>query len=262
MAEAPGPKIKITIEYDGTAYSGWQRQASGVPTIQEKIESALEELFQKPTTIVGAGRTDQGVHALAQVAHFTAPENVGRYKIVHAMQALLPKDIVVTEAIEVDPQFHAQFSATSKTYCYRILNRSVPSAVHNRYSLWVSRPLNLEILNKATHALIGEHDFASFRSQGTPVKSTVRTIFSAQFTCQGTDFVEFRINGSGFLKQMVRNIVGTLLDITWDRRSPNSLSELIALQDRKKAGMAVPPQGLCLERVFYPPELDKPLRNL
>lgn len=257
LAEPQGPKVRITLEYDGTNYFGWQRQP-GMPTIQQAVEDGLSRLFDSPISVISSGRTDQGVHALAQVAHFVAPRDIGRYKIVHAAQALIPKDIVITDAYEVDPSFHAQFKTLSKTYCYRFLNRPVPSAIHNRYSLWVSRPMDIEALNEAAKFLIGEHDFASFRSKGTYTRSTVRRIYHAEFIRKG-EFVEFRINGSGFLKQMVRNIVGTLLDITWERRHPSSLTELIEAKDRRQAGMAVPPQGLFLEQVFYPPEFNAPL---
>ena len=256
QAKAPHGKVRLTIEYDGTGFCGWQRQADGIPSIQGAIEEALRKTFGKKIDLVGAGRTDSGVHAENQVAHFIAPKNVKGFNFVHLFQALLPPAISIKGAQWVPPHFHAQKSAVSKIYVYRIWNQPVPSALRASKSLWIRKPLDLEKLNQAAKDLLGTHDFNCFRSEGSAVKNTIRTVEAAHFSKNG-DYVEFRIQGSGFLKQMVRNIVGTLLQIELNNRPVNSLPALIASRDRKLAGPTVSPQGLYLERVLYSTDLDR-----
>ncbi len=252
---APHGKVKLTIEYDGTNYQGWQRQGEGIPTLQGTIESALFELFKKKIHLMGAGRTDSGVHAENQVAHFIAPKDVTGYNFVHLFQSLLPSDICIKKAQLVPPHFHAQRSALSKTYTYKIWNEPLPSALRAHRSLWIRKPLNLERLNRACEAILGTHDFKCFRSEGSAIKSTIRTIHSAKFMKAG-DYIEFSINGNGFLKQMVRNIVGTLLQIEMGLRDEKSIKELMDSRERMQAGPSARPQGLYLTQVFYPAELD------
>jgi tRNA pseudouridine38-40 synthase len=249
---APFGKIKLTIEYDGSNYSGWQRQGQGFKSIQQSIEDALSKLLKtdKKIPLIGAGRTDAGVHAINQIAHFIAPRNMERFNLVHAFQALLPPDIVVKQKEIVSPLFHAQNSAKAKTYIYRIWNEPLPSALRARKSLWIRHPLNIQKLTKAAQLLVGTHDFNAFRSEGSFINTTIRTIYAAHFQKVG-DYVEFHITGSGFLKQMVRNIVGTLLQTELNGRDPQSIPTLIAARDRKQAGPSVPPQGLYLSEVFY-----------
>ena len=256
--KAPHGKVKLTIEYDGTAYNGWQRQGKGIPSIQATLEDAVMKLMsvEKKIPLFGAGRTDAGVHAINQVAHFIPPVDVRRFNFVHAFQALLPEDIVVKKAELVPADFHAQNLALSKTYIYRIWNEPIPSALRAKKSLWIRLPLNEQRLNKACQDLVGTHDFNAFRSLGSFVNTTTRTIHWAKFIRTG-EFLEFHINGSGFLKQMVRNIVGTLLQIELNDRNPESLPGLIKSLDRRQAGPTVAPQGLYLDEVFYSPELDK-----
>jgi len=252
---APFGKVKLTIEYDGTNYVGWQRQGPGQRSIQEAIENVLVQLFGRKVDLIGAGRTDSGVHATNQVAHFVAPRDISTFKFLHLFPTYLPADISVKRAELLPAEFHAQRSALAKTYIYKIWNGPVPSALRNRRALWVRRPLNLERLNLASQFLIGTHDFNCFRSEGSAVKTTQRTVNWARWV-EVDDFIEFQINGTGFLKQMVRNIVGTLLQIEFGQRDPESIPTLIAGRDRTKAGPTVGPQGLYLERVFYPPHLD------
>lgn len=254
-------KVRLTIEYDGTHYFGWQFQGADKPTVQHVLEDALAKLFCEKINLYTAGRTDKGVHAVNQIAHFETSKDPSVYNLVYAFQGHLPPDIVVKKAELVSSDFHAQWDAVSKNYTYRIYNSPLPSALYARRALWIRKPLNLDRLNYAAQYLVGTHDFNCFRSEGTPVPTTVRTINSAKFIKSG-DFVEFHINGSGFLKQMVRNIVGTLLQIELNGRDPDSIPELIASRDRKRAGPTVEPQGLYLERVFYPPELDKSAKPL
>lgn len=253
--KAGRPRVKLTIEYDGSQYFGWQYQGPGKPTIQEKLEEALLQLFKEKVSVIGSGRTDKGVHAINQAAHFDAPRDVSHFDLIRAFWPYLPSDIAVKDAKVVSSEFHAQRSAVSKKYIYRILNRHSPSALYAKRALWIRKPLNLELLNEGAQLLIGTHDFNCFRSEGSYVKDTIRTIFDAKFLKSG-DFVEFHIRGSGFLKQMVRNIVGTLLELELRGRTMESLKTLILSRDRKLAGPTVQPQGLYLAEVFYPPNLD------
>jgi len=252
---APNGKVKLTIEYDGTNYQGWQRQGSGIPSIQGSIESALFELFKKQIHLMGAGRTDSGVHAENQVAHFIAPKDVRGYNFVHLFQALIPPDITIKKAELVPAHFHAQRSALSKTYTYRIWNEPLPSALRARRSLWLRKPLDIDRLNRACLKILGTHDFKCFRSEGSAVNTTVRTINTAKFMKKG-DYIEFEINGNGFLKQMVRNIVGTFLQIEMGLRAEDSIEGLLNSKERMQAGPSVQPQGLYLTHVNYPAELD------
>lgn len=254
-------KVKLTIEYDGTYYCGWQRQKSEVPSVQLKIEEYLSKLFGVKITAIAAGRTDAGVHALGQVVHFTPPRDIKRYNLPHAGASLLPRDISIRSAEMVGPDFHAQHMAKSKTYIYRIWNQPTASATRARQSLWIRKPLNAKRLNETAALLVGTHDFESFRSVGTDVNTTVRTINWAKWV-RSDEYLEFHINGSGFLKQMVRNIVGTLLQIERNGDSPQRVSEILKARNRQVAGPTVAPQGLYLAEVFYPAELDFKSRPL
>jgi tRNA pseudouridine38-40 synthase len=252
---APFGKVKLTIEYDGSNYCGWQRQGGSLPSIQGKIEEALFKVFKVRLSLIAAGRTDAGVHAENQVAHFIAPREVSTFKFVQMFPSFLPADIVIKKAELVSADFHSQRSSRGKTYVYRVWNEPLASALRSRYSLWIRKPLDLDRLNRACQHLLGTHDFNCFRSEGSAVRSTVRTIRSAKVLKKG-DYVEFVVTGDGFLKQMVRNIVGTLIQIELNNRDPESLPALIASKDRKQAGPTVQPQGLYLSEVFYDPELD------
>jgi tRNA pseudouridine38-40 synthase len=214
----------------------------------------------KKVLLVGAGRTDAGVHAMNQVAHFIPPIDMTRYNLVHAFQALLPPDIVIKKTEKVEADFHAQNLALAKTYVYKIWNMPEPSALRARHSLWIRLPLNIKRLNEAAQALVGEHDFNAFRSEGSAINTTTRTIYAAKFA-RNDEYLEFHITGSGFLKQMVRNIVGTLLQIELNGRDPKSLPALIASRDRKQAGPTVEPQGLYLAQVFYDNEFESEHRT-
>lgn len=243
-------KVCLTIEYDGTAYFGWQFQGDDKPSVQQKLEEALAILFNEKVGLVGASRTDKGVHARNQVAHFRAPREVDTYNFIRAFPAYLPPDIVVKKAELVPDDFHAIKSAVAKTYVYRIWNNDIPSALLLNRALWIRKPLDIERLNRACRHLIGTQDFNCFRSEGTETQTTVRTINSAKFI-KSEGFIEFHINGSGFLKQMIRNIVGTLLQIEMNGRDEDSIPALIASRDRTQAGPTVEPQGLYLEKVHY-----------
>jgi tRNA pseudouridine38-40 synthase len=254
-------RIKLTIEYDGTHYFGWQAQGEGKSSIQQSLEEAAEKFLKEKISIFGAGRTDAGVHALNQVAHFDTSKDVDNYNLVRAFNSHLPEDITIKAAEKVGTHFHARKSAVSKTYMYKIWNNEIPSGLNQKRALWIRKPLDLDRLNQACLDITGTHDFNCFRSEGSYTRSTERTINSAKFTKSG-EFIEFRVNGNGFLKQMVRNLVGTLLQIELNERDPESLPGLIASRDRTQAGPTMAAHGLYLEQVFYSPQLDKSAQPL
>jgi tRNA pseudouridine38-40 synthase len=254
-------RVKLLLSYDGTDYSGWQRQ-DHEKSVQGTVEKALTKFFTKPITLIGASRTDSGVHAFGQVAHFDAPRDPTKGDLRFAINGMLPNDIVVRQAWIAPNNFHAIADAKKKLYRFKILNRWVPSALRNRYTWWVRNPLDVGLLDEASQYLLGTQDFKAFQSTGTVVKTTIRTIERAEWVKKPNDIVEFRIVGDGFLKQMVRNIVGTLVDINQNQRKPEEIRRILQTLDRQKAGPTAPPQGLYLSRVFYPRTLDNECRKL
>lgn len=244
--------IKLVLAYDGTSYCGYQKQrGSGLPTIQGCLEEALATLAHAPVPVTGAGRTDAGVHARGQVVNFaTGNWAIPTARVVPALNSVLPHDIAALEAVEAPPDFHARYSAKSKTYTYTIHHSPVRSPFLRHYAYHLPYPLDVAGMAEAARVLVGEHDFAAFQAAGRPVRSAVRTIYSADVASDGT-LVRCTIRGSGFLYQMVRIIVGTLLEIGRGRRSPQAMRDILALRDRSKAGPTAPPHGLCMEQVEY-----------
>lgn len=244
--------IKLTVAYDGTSYHGFQEQrGTSFSTIQETLEKCLGDLAGSRIQVIGAGRTDAGVHALGQVVNFNAarwPIPVQRIPI--AMNGRLPQDIVVTEAREVPGEFHARFSARSKIYRYRVWNEPVPSPFHSRYCYFVKPPLDLEAMTMAAGYLVGEHDFKSFQAAGSTTKTTVRILWQAHVVRDGPE-VHFVFRGNGFLYNMVRIMVGTLLQVGVGKIEPHRVQQVMQARDRVLAGPTAPPQGLCLEQVEY-----------
>lgn len=244
--------IKLTLAYDGTNYHGFQEQrGSGLPTIQEVLEKVLQKFTGRRVVIYGAGRTDAGVHALGQVVNFDASGwPIPTDRIPLALNGALPDDIVVREAAEVPEGFHARFSAISKTYCYQIYNRRIPDPFYARYSYFEPRELSLSSMQEAAGYLLGQHDFAAFRAQGTPIKSTVRTIY--QLTVErSASLIRITVKGDGFLYNMVRIIAGTLLQVGLGKYPPQTLAGILASGQRSLAGPTLPPQGLFLVQVEY-----------
>ena len=246
------PNIRLTIEYDGTAYHGWQRQAS-VPTIQHAIESAIAGISREAVTVIGAGRTDAGVHALGQTANFHtgAPLDPDAWR--RALNALLPDDIAVTAAATVDDSFHARFSARGKRYRYVVMNRPSPSPLWRRSAWHLVRPLNLARMRRGAACLIGSHDFSAFRAADPvhrPSDDTVCRLTRCAIRRDG-DLVMFDLAGDRFLKYMVRNIVGTLVQVGMGTRAPREIKAVLAGKDRTRAGPTAPPQGLTLTAVAY-----------
>jgi tRNA pseudouridine38-40 synthase len=247
--------LKLTIQYDGTNYVGWQRQASGV-SIQGLIEDALAPIEGRPVTIHGAGRTDAGVHALAQVASVSLASSLDEGTLGRALNAVLPADVRIIGVEGVPDSFHARFSATGKTYEYRIFNGPVVSPFLFRYVWHVAQPLDVDAMRASSQPLVGRHDFAAFQAAGSDVLSTERTIESIAWDAGGVDRpLVIRVSGDGFLRHMVRNIVGTLVEVgtgRWDGRRP---LETLESRSRPKAGRTAPAQGLFLVSVRYQPAL-------
>ena len=259
-------RIKLILSYDGTDYCGWQKQkehkhASELPSIQETVEKALQNILCHPIVLSASGRTDAGVHAVAQVTHFDTDRNLPK-DLCWALTSQLPPSISARAAFLAPAEFHSTLSAEKKIYRYYIWNDPRPSALLGRYSWWLRKPLNIEFLQATADQLLGEQDFASFRSMGTPVKTTVRNVYSAQWIRRTSRVLEFRICGNGFMKQMVRNIVGTMVDLELKGQPIEKMKEIINAQNRQKAGRTAPAQGLSLLKVYYPQTLDKRCRQL
>ncbi len=246
----PETNFKIVVAYDGTNFFGWQRQKDK-PTIQGELERTLSIILNQEIKIHGSGRTDAGVHARAQVAHFHAKTRLAPDIIQKGINSLMSAPIVIHNCERTDPDFHAQYHVRSKEYRYYILNREIPTAIGRDY-LWHVKPLlNIERMNQCCGYLVGKHDFQAFENTGSPRSSTVRTIFSANWTKQPCDRLEFCICATGFLKNMVRNIVGTMKDAGTGRISPEMFNKILDSCKRPLAGATAPSRGLFLHQVNY-----------
>ncbi len=254
-------RTKLIVSYDGADFCGWQRQTLH-KSVQGTLEQALSKIYDRPITVLGASRTDTGVHATGQVAHFDAPRDPSLFDLRYALIRLTPPTIVVKDIYQAPADFHSIACSVKKTYRYIVLNRPTPSALRFRHSHWVRFPLDINYLNETAKYLIGLKDFKSFQTSGSDVKTTTREIFSAEWFLRDHDTLEFIIQGNGFLKQMVRNIVGTMLDMSQDGDPPGKMKKIIEALDRRVAGATAPPQGLYLSQVYYPSELDRKCRKL
>ena len=250
--------IKLTVCYDGTDFSGFQRQ-SNARSVQQVLEEALASIEGGEVVVAGAGRTDSGVHALGQVASFKLASLIPADELRQALNATLSatgsNDVRVLTAEDAPDTFNARFAARAKLYRYRIVNADLIDPFERRFALHISRALNLDDMREAARALVGEHDFAAFQSAGGQVKTSVRVITSSEWTdtalAGGGRLLVYEIGGNGFLKYMVRAIVGTLVEVGSGRRSAGSVLELLALKQRGAAGPTAPPHGLYLVRVDY-----------
>jgi len=241
--------IKITIEYDGTSYHGWQMQENA-KTVQGEIMKAIKKITGEEVNIIGAGRTDAGVHALGQVANFKTETKIPIDRIHRALNSVLPKDIVVKKAEEVDLSFHARYCAKEKEYVYAIYNSTVPSALWRNFTYHYSFPLDIEKMRKASKHFLGIHDFRAFMSTGSSIKDTVRSIKKLEIV-KKREFVFIFISADGFLYNMVRIIAGTLLDVGIGKKAPEDIPKIIESGDRSLAGLTLPAHGLCLKKVYY-----------
>jgi tRNA pseudouridine38-40 synthase len=245
--------IKLTIEYDGTHFVGWQRQAQGV-SVQGLLEEALAAFEGAPVEVHGAGRTDAGVHALGQVASASLTASHPTETLQRALNAVLPPAVRIIEAAEAPPDFHARFSAVGKVYEYRLVNAPYVSPFIQRYVWHVPGHLDRAAMEEAASALVGTHDFAAFQGAGSIVSSTTRTVHRIEWEWGDGPRrpVVMRIEGDGFVRHMVRNIVGTLVDAGAGRLSPSRIPGILASRERGRAGPTAPAAGLFLVQVRYP----------
>ncbi len=250
--------FKLTIEYDGTRYHGWQKQKNA-RTIQETIESAIAVMVKASVRLIGSGRTDAGVHALGQVANFRCRAGIPARAFVAGLNSLLPNDIVIRSCESVDARFHSQYDARYKTYRYRILNSPIPSAICRQYAWFVPRELDVRAMQAAAGHLVGTHDFKSFEGSGSPRSHTTRTVSAARVYREQPENICFEISASGFLRFMVRNIVGTLADAGRKKITPDEFKQILLSGNRSCAGDTAPPQGLFLLRVTYAEDAADPL---
>lgn len=242
--------IKLIIEYDGTAYNGWQRQAD-VPTVQQVMEDTLSRIVNAKVVLVASSRTDTGVHALNQVANFRTETALPLRNLHLGVNSLLPPDIVVKAMSDVDWGFHSRFHARSKVYHYRIFNNPVRTALERGRCWHVRTPLDVDAMNRAAADLLGTHDFNSFCAAQCEVEDRVRTVTDARFEREEGGAIVFRIEADGFLRHMVRNIVGTLADIGKGARPEADVVRILSARDRREAGPAAPARGLFLVEVRY-----------
>lgn len=244
-------RIKLVVAYDGTDYCGWQVQPSGI-TIEEVLNRELSDLLGEEIRVIGASRTDSGVHSLGNVAVFDTATRIPAEKICYALNQRLPEDIVVQSSCETPSDFHPRRCYSEKTYEYRILNRRLPMPTLRRYTYFYYRPLQVEKMQQALDYLVGEHDFKSFCSVKTAVEDTVRTILSGKVERTPEDVVIIRITGTGFLYNMVRIIAGTLISVGIGELEPEDMVRILEEKDRGAAGPTAPPQGLTMMGIFYP----------
>lgn len=243
-------RIKLIISYDGSLYHGWQRQRKGL-TLQAVLEDKLETILGEPVRLFASGRTDAGVHALKQVAHFTTRSDLEPETLVNGLNALLPDDILVRDAQYVPEGFHARYSARTKTYEYRILNRKEPDIFQRKYAWHIKKPLDIDEMRRCLGAILGRHDFAAFRSSGSTNRNPVRTVHRADLFEQGQGLMVIIMESDGFLRHMVRNIVGTLVEAGLGKMDAARFGKILESRDRCMAGPKAPAMGLFLVSVDY-----------
>ena len=244
-------RIKLTIAYDGTAYHGWQKQKSGEATVQAAVECAIEKILGAPVEITGASRTDAGVHALGQVAHFDADSNIPPERFRDAINGVLPPDVRIMKSEPAPDYFNARFDAVRKTYRYSVSTAELENPLERLYAHHYLGKMDAEPMKSAARHLLGRHDFISFAKEADREKNSVREIYRADVLEDG-DRILFEIEGNGFLYNMVRAIAGTLLEVGGGRRKPEWVRDVIAARDRCAAGPTLPAKGLCLMEIKYP----------
>ena len=241
--------IKLTIEYDGTSYGGWQKQKNN-RTIQQCIEEAIKLLTGEEVELIGSSRTDAGVHAKGMVANFITNSQIPADKFREAINTKLPDDIGIIKSEEVDKNFHSRYDSKGKTYCYTLVNRYEKVCIGRNYVYQVRDELNYNLMKEAAKYFLGKHDFKAFKTNGSSVKTSVRTINGLELELKG-DVIKIFVSADGFLYNMVRIIVGTLIEVGKGKIKPEDIESIIKNGDRSKAGPCVPPNGLVLEKVFY-----------
>jgi tRNA pseudouridine38-40 synthase len=247
----PPKTFKLVIEYDGSGFHGWQRQKRD-RTVQETIERALSHMTGEPVTLIGSGRTDAGVHARGQVASFQTPSRLDAGTFLNGLNSLLPDDVRIRACEAMPGDFHARYDVTSKHYRYHILNRPIAPAIGRQFVWHIRKPLDVAGMVQAAQAFVGTHDFKAFEGAGSPRAHSVRTVSESTIRLTDGGNLTYDIHADGFLRFMVRNIVGTLAEVGLGKRSAGDISAIIASRDRSRAGATAPPQGLFLMRVRYP----------
>ncbi len=246
---------KLTIQYDGNRYKGWQRLGDSDSTVQGKIEKAISVLTGEQIEIIGSSRTDAGVHALQQVANFKTSQELSTERIMSFVNHYLPPDISVIEVEQVDERFHARFHATEKTYLYKIWNREYSQPFLRKYSMHVVKPLNMEKMKQAAAHFVGEHDFTAYANAKSKKKDSVRTIHKLELSEQD-GVIELRVTGNGFLYNMVRKMVGTLIAVGLGEKQPEDVPGLILGKDRSQTGGMADAEGLYLESIRFKNEVE------
>lgn len=241
---------KLHICYDGGRYKGWQRLGNSDDTIQGKIEKVLSEMLGTDIEIIGSSRTDAGVHALCQTANFRTEKDLQPSEVKAYLNRYLPDDISIIDVCSVPESFHSRYNTTAKTYLYKIWNREYPNPFMRKYSMHVEEKLDIEKMKAAAAYFIGEHDFTAFTNAKSKSKSMVRTIYSIDFS-ENEGFIDIRIRGNGFLHNMVRRIVGTMIEAGLGRLDARRIPEIIASRERKKAGYVADACGLYLEDIEF-----------
>jgi len=241
--------IKLTLSYDGTNYLGFQRQALG-KTIQGTIELALNRLLKEEVNLIGCSRTDAKAHAKEYIANFKTESSIPGDRFCYAINTKLPEDIVIEKSEEAPLNFHSRFDCKGKTYIYTILNTAMPSPLYRSYHYYYKNTLNISLMESAGKFFIGEKDFSAFKSAGSSARSNIRDIKELRVYKDG-NYIKVLITANGFLYNMVRIICGTLVLAAEEKIKPEYIKTIIEDKDRKKAGMVLPPQGLCLDKVYY-----------
>ena len=249
-------RVALGIEYDGTSYNGWQRQKTG-SGVQQRVEEALSVVANHPVEVICAGRTDTGVHASGQVVHFDTESQRSERGWLLGANTNLPDDVNVTWVAPVSDDFHARFSATSRSYRYKILNRVQRSALHRNRAWWVYEPLEVTLMHDAAQQLVGGHDFSAFRAAGCQASTAVRTISQISVSRSG-NWLTLDVTANAFLQHMVRNITGTLATVGLGEQEVDWVAEVLESRDRKVGGIAAPPHGLTLVGVEYPESFGLP----
>ena len=243
-------KYKLLISYDGTEFGGWQIQPNA-PSIQQHIQETLSIILREPIEVTGASRTDAGVHATGQVAHFTTHSAIDHKRIHASLNGMLPSAIRIHDLEETTPEFHARYSAKRKIYHYYLYLHPTLDPFRRKFATHIPYPLDRELLTRACTHFIGTHDFTSFANEGGAAKTKTRTLYRLEITPIDSHTLRLEFEGDGFLYKMVRNIVGTLLDIARGHTPLEALPAIFAAKDRRSAGLSAPPQGLFLMQVIY-----------
>lgn len=252
MSPTSSKTFKLIIEYDGSGFHGWQRQKND-RSVQETIEKALSVMTRESVTLIGSGRTDAGVHALGQAASFATRARLDAEALRNGLNSLLPDDVVIQTCEPMHGGFHARFDAISKHYCYHILNRPIGPAIGRQFVWHIRKPLDIPAMRAAADCLIGTHDFKAFEGTGSPRSHTVRTVSVSAVKETGGGNLTYDIAANGFLRFMVRNIIGTLVEVGLGKIPVEKVPEILQSRDRSRAGATAPPRGLFLVDVSYPP---------